>query len=175
MHNGIVENAAELRERLAAEGVTLVSETDTEIIAHLVARADGESLEQRVRGALALVRGTYGIAVVDARAPDRIVIARNGSPVIIGLGEHEMFVASDVAALVRYTRQVVHLDDGEIAVLDTGGFRTTGMDEQPVPKKPPSTVEWGGRRLRAWRICALHAQGDPRPARGGRAHAERAA
>ena len=141
VHNGIVENATELRERLATEGVTFVSETDTEIIAHLVARADGDSLEQRVRGALALVRGTYGIAVVDARAPDRIVVARNGSPVIIGLGEHEMFVASDVAALVRHTRQVVHLDDGEIAVLDTGGFHTTTMDERPVPKSP-STVEW---------------------------------
>ena len=141
VHNGIVENATELRERLAAEGVTFVSETDTEIIAHLVARADGESLEQRVRGALARVRGTYGIAVVDARAPDRIVVARNGSPVIIGLGEHEMFVASDVAALVRHTRQVVHLDDGEIAVLDTGGFHTTTMDERPIAKSP-STVEW---------------------------------
>ena len=142
VHNGIVENAAALRERLATEGVAFVSETDTEIIAHLVARADGESLEQRVRGALALVRGTYGIAVVDIRSPDCIVVARNGSPVIIGIGEHEMFVASDVAALVRYTRQVVHLDDGEIAVLDAGGFRTTGMDERPVPKKSPSTVEW---------------------------------
>ena len=141
VHNGIVENAAELRERLTAAGVALVSETDTEIVAHLVARADGESLEQRVRGALALVRGTYGIAVVDARAPDRIVVARNGSPVILGLGEHEMFVASDIAALVRHTRQVVHLDDGEIAVLDTGGFQTTAMDERPVSKSP-LTVEW---------------------------------
>ena len=141
VHNGIVENAAELRERLTAAGVALVSDTDTEIVAHLVARADGESLEQRVRGALARVRGTYGIAVVDARAPDRIVVARNGSPVIIGLGEHEMFVASDVAALVRHTRQVVHLDDGEIAVIDTGGFQTTAMDERPVSKSP-STVEW---------------------------------
>ena len=141
VHNGIVENAAELRERLTAEGVALVSDTDTEIVAHLVARAHGESLEQRVRGALALVRGTYGIAVVDARAPDRIVVARNGSPVIIGLGEHETFVASDVAALVRHTRDVVHLDDGEIAVLDAGGFQTTAMDERPVSKNP-STVEW---------------------------------
>ena len=141
VHNGIVENAAELRERLTAAGVALVSDTDTEIVAHLVARADGESLEQRVRGALALVRGTYGIAVVDARAPDRIVVARNGSPVIIGLGEHEMFVASDAAALVRYTQRVVHLDDGEIAVIDTGGFQTTTMDERPVSKSP-STVEW---------------------------------
>ena len=141
VHNGIVENATELRERLAAEGVTFVSETDTEIITHLVARADGDSLEQRVRGALALVRGTYGIAVVDIRSPDCIVVARNGSPVIIGIGDREMFVASDVAALVRHTRRVVHLDDGEIAVLDTGGFRTTAMDEQPVSKSP-STVEW---------------------------------
>ena len=141
VHNGIVENAAELRERLTAAGVALVSDTDTEIVAHLVARADGESLEQRVRGALALVRGTYGIAVVDARAPDRIVVARNGSPVIIGLGEHEMFVASDVAALVRHTQRVVHLDDGEIAVIDTGGFHTTTMDERPVSKSP-STIEW---------------------------------
>ena len=141
VHNGIVENAAELRERLTAAGVALVSDTDTEIVAHLVARADGESLEQRVRGALALVRGTYGIAVVDARAPDRIVVARNGSPVIIGLGEHEMFVASDVAALVRHTQRVVHLDDGEIAVIDTGGYHTTTMDERPVSKSP-STVEW---------------------------------
>ena len=141
VHNGIVENAAELRERLTAEGVALVSDTDTEIVAHLVARAHGESLEQRVRGALALVRGTYGIAVVDARAPDRIVVARNGSPVILGLGEHEMFVASDVAALVRHTQRVVHLDDGEIAVIDTGGFHTTTMDERPVSKNP-STVEW---------------------------------
>ena len=95
VHNGIVENAAELRERLAAEGVTFVSETDTEIITHLVARADGDSLEQWVRGALALVRGTYGIAVVDIRSPDCIVVARNGSPVIIGIGDREMFVASD--------------------------------------------------------------------------------
>ena len=141
VHNGIVENATELRERLATEGVTFVSETDTEIITHLVARADGDSLEQRVRGALALVRGTYGIAVVDIRSPDCIVVARNGSPVIIGIGDREMFVASDVAALVRHTRRVVHLDDGEIAVLDTGGFRTTAMDEQPVSKSP-STVEW---------------------------------
>ena len=141
VHNGIVENAAELRDRLTAEGVALVSDTDTEIVAHLVARAHGESLEQRVRGALALVRGTYGIAVVDARAPDRIVVARNGSPVILGLGEHEMFVASDVAALVRHTQRVVHLDDGEIAVIDAGGFRTTTMDERPVSKSP-LTVEW---------------------------------
>ena len=141
VHNGIVENAAALRTHLAAEGVEFASETDTEIIAHLIARTDEQSLEQRVRDALALVRGTYGIAVVDSTRPDCIVIARKGSPVIIGIGDREMFVASDVAALVRHTRQVVHLDDGEVAVVDTKGFQTMTMDARPISKSP-AMVEW---------------------------------
>ena len=141
VHNGIVENAPALRVHLEAEGVDFASETDTEIVAHLIARTDGQSLEQRVRDALALVRGTYGIAVVDASRPDRIVIARKGSPVIIGIGDREMFVASDIAALVRHTRQVVHLDDGEVAVVDARGFQTMTMDARPISKSP-ATVEW---------------------------------
>ena len=141
VHNGIIDNAAELRSHLAAEGVRHVSETDTETIAHLVARAKGGTLEQRVRNALALVQGTYGIAVIDARAPDRIVVARHGSPVIIGLGEREMFVASDAAALVRHTQRIVHLDDGEIAVIGARDFHTTTMDEREVSKSP-SIIPW---------------------------------
>ena len=141
VHNGIVENAATLRERLAAEGVEFASETDTEIIAHLIARTAEQPIEQRVRDALSLVRGTYGIAVIDASRPDCIVIARKGSPVIIGLGDREMFVASDVGALVRHTRQVVHLEDGEIAVVDAKGFQTTTMDARPISKSP-AMVEW---------------------------------
>ena len=141
VHNGIVENAPALRARLEAEGVVFASETDTEIIAHLIARTDGQPLEQRVRDALGLVLGTYGVAVVDSSRPDRIVIARKGSPVIIGIGDREMFVASDVAALVRHTRQVVHLDDGEVAVVDARGFRTMTMDARPISKSP-ATVEW---------------------------------
>ena len=174
VHNGIVENATELRERLAAEGVAFVSETDTEIIAHLVARADGESLEQRVRGALALVRGTYGIAVVDAPRADRIVVARNGSPVIIGIGEHEMFVASDRrGARAPYTagrtpRRRRNRGARHRGLPHDGDGRATGT-EIPIDRRV------GRRRLRARRARALHAQGDPRPARGGRAHAERAA
>ena len=141
VHNGIIENAAALRAHLAAEGVEFASETDTEIIVHLIARMESKPLEQRVCDALALVHGTYGVAVVDSSMPDRIVIARKGSPVIIGIGDREMFVASDVAALVRHTRQVVHLDDGEVAVVDAKGFQTMTMDARPISKSP-ATVEW---------------------------------
>ena len=141
VHNGIVENAAALRAHLAAEGVEFASETDTEIIVHLIARTESKPLEQRVCDALALVHGTYGVAVVDSSMPDRIVVARKGSPVIIGIGDREMFVASDVAALVRHTRQVVHLDDGEVAVVDAKGFQTMTMDARPISKSP-ATVEW---------------------------------
>ena len=142
VHNGIVENDATLRAHLVAEGIQPASETDTEIIAHLIARTEHEPLEQRVRDALALVHGTYGLAVVDVSRPDRIVVARKGSPVIIGIGDREMFVASDVAALVRHTQRVVHLDDGEIGVVDAKGFQTMTMDARPISKSPV-TVEWG--------------------------------
>ncbi len=141
VHNGIVENAPALRARLRTEGIEFASDTDTEIIVHLIARSQGQPLEQRVCEALAHVRGTYGIAVVDSSHPDRIVIARKGSPVIIGIGDREMFVASDIAALVRHTRQVVHLEDGEVAVVDARGFRTMTMDARPISKSP-ATVEW---------------------------------
>ena len=144
VHNGVVENASALRTRLESEGIEFTSGTDTEIIAHLIARAGDGPLDQRVRRALAPVRGTYGIAVLESDDPHRIVVARNGSPVIIGIGDSEMFVASDIAALVRHTRQVVHLDDGEIAVVDARGFRTTTTDEQPI-SKPAATVDWEDR------------------------------
>src|SRR5262249_47188300 len=101
---------------------------------------DGGGLEEAVRQALTSVVGTYGIAVLDARYPDLIVAARNGSPVVIGIGEKEMFAASDVAALVRYTRQVVHLDDGELATLRADGFRTSTLDALAT-SKVPSVIE----------------------------------
>ncbi|HJQ83530.1 MAG TPA: glutamine--fructose-6-phosphate transaminase (isomerizing) [Candidatus Binatia bacterium] len=142
VHNGIIENAAALRADLAARGHTFRSETDTEVLAHLVEAADAPDLEQRVRLALAAVEGTYGIAVVDDRQPDRIVVARNGSPVVLGVGEREMFVASDVAALVRHTPQVVYLDDGEIARIDAAGFRTFTLADEPTSKRP-AAVTWG--------------------------------
>ncbi|AXI76432.1 glutamine--fructose-6-phosphate transaminase (isomerizing) [Peterkaempfera bronchialis] len=143
VHNGIIENADELRARLTADGVAFASETDSEVLAHLIAAhvAEGTELEDAVRQALTHVVGTYGIAVLDAEQPDRIVAARNGSPIVLGIGEKEMFAASDVAALVRYTRQVVHLDDGELATVRADGFRTFTEDARTTAKEP-STVDW---------------------------------
>jgi len=141
VHNGIIDNAAELRAKLAADGVTLVSETDTEVLAHLVARAQAETLEAKVQEALRHVEGTYGIAVLHAAFPERIVVARNGSPVVLGIGEREMFVASDVAALVSHTRQVVTLDDGEMATIKADDYRTY-TTEGSRTSSAPETVEW---------------------------------
>ncbi|MCF6524648.1 glutamine--fructose-6-phosphate transaminase (isomerizing) [Streptomyces sp. JJ36] len=141
VHNGIIDNASDLRARLAADGVTLASDTDTEVLAHLIGRSTAETLEARVREALGHIEGTYGIAVLHAGFPDRIVAARNGSPVVLGIGEHEMFVASDVAALVAHTRQVVTLDDGEMATLTADDYRTcTTEGSRTAPA--PETVEW---------------------------------
>jgi glutamine---fructose-6-phosphate transaminase (isomerizing) len=143
VHNGIIENAEELRADLIAKGAEFSSQTDSEIFAHLIAAHSGAAgdsrppdLEEAVRQALKSVVGAYGLAVLDARSPDRLVVARNGSPVLLGIGDKEMFAASDVSALVRYTRQVVHLDDGEIATLQADGFRTTTLDAQRTTKQP---------------------------------------
>ncbi|GAA2469551.1 glutamine--fructose-6-phosphate transaminase (isomerizing) [Streptomyces thermolineatus] len=141
VHNGIIDNAAELRAQLSADGVEFASETDSEVLSHLIGRSDAATLEDRVRQALEAVRGTYGIAVLHADFPDRIVVARNGSPVVLGIGEHEMFVASDVAALVRFTRQVVTLEDGETATVQASGYRTWST-AGPGTAKSPTTVEW---------------------------------
>ncbi|MDD7937266.1 glutamine--fructose-6-phosphate transaminase (isomerizing) [Actinomycetospora lutea] len=137
VHNGILENADELRAKLVADGVVLKSDTDTEVLPHLVARAlDGgsSSLEEAVRETLRVVEGTYGLVVLDARNPDELVVARNGSPIVLGLGDGEMFVASDVAALVRHTRQVVFLADGELATLTAAGYEGSRLG-------PPTTVD----------------------------------
>ncbi|WP_410645523.1 glutamine--fructose-6-phosphate transaminase (isomerizing) [Amycolatopsis sp. lyj-346] len=134
VHNGIIDNADSLRAQLADAGVTLTSETDTEVLAHLIARANAETLEDAVVEAVSRITGTYAIAVTDSAYPDRLVIARNGSPLIIGVGEREMFVASDLAALVRHTSQVAHLDDGEFATVFATGYRTFTVDESDTTK-----------------------------------------
>ncbi|CAM3430004.1 glutamine--fructose-6-phosphate transaminase (isomerizing) [Kibdelosporangium persicum] len=131
VHNGIVENSDELRAKLVAQGVVLQSETDTEALAHMIAAAaeQHETLEEAVRAALRGVEGTYGLVVLDARRPNELVVARNGSPIVLGVGEGEMFIASDVAALVRHTQRVVYLEDGEIATVRAGDFETSGRAE----------------------------------------------
>lgn len=143
VHNGIIDNASQLRAELAADGVELTSDTDTEVLAHLIARAhtsDTTTLEQAVLATLDRIEGTYGLAVLDQAHPDRIVVARNGSPIILGIGDREMHVASDTAALVRYTKQVVHLDDGELATLKADGYQTFTRDARTT--KTAVTVDW---------------------------------
>ncbi|MDO9495309.1 MAG: glutamine--fructose-6-phosphate transaminase (isomerizing), partial [Nocardioides sp.] len=128
VHNGIIDNAAALRQRLTTDGVEFVSDTDTEVLAHLIAGSAAATLEERVAEALGAVEGTYGVAVLHAAFPDRIVVARNGSPLLIGVGDREMFVASDLAAIIRYTTTVAHLEDGEMATLTATGFTTYRHD-----------------------------------------------
>ncbi|GAA0458420.1 glutamine--fructose-6-phosphate transaminase (isomerizing) [Streptomyces stramineus] len=141
VHNGIIDNASDLRAKLIADGFAFVSDTDTEVLAHLIARSEADTLEEKVREALRHIDGTYGIAVLHADFPDRIVVARNGSPVVLGIGEKEMLVSSDVAALVSHTRQIVTLDDGEMATLKADDYRTY-TTEGSTTSSQPTTVEW---------------------------------
>jgi glucosamine--fructose-6-phosphate aminotransferase (isomerizing) len=146
VHNGIIENAEALRARLISDGVTFTSDTDSEVLAHLIAAMPANSLVDAVRAALRLVTGAWGLAVIDASRPDTIVVARNGSPVVIGIGEREMFVASDPAALVRYTKSVVHLDDGELAEVRADGYETSTLDGGATVKTP-LTITWATESL----------------------------
>jgi glucosamine--fructose-6-phosphate aminotransferase (isomerizing) len=132
VHNGIIENYLDLKASLEAEGHKFVTETDTEIVAHLVEREmRGDGLEAAVGRALRHLRGLFAIVLISADDPDVIVAARNGPPVVVGLGDGETFVASDVPAILSYTRDVVFLDDGEIAVLWRAGVRFPDLDGGP--------------------------------------------
>jgi glucosamine--fructose-6-phosphate aminotransferase (isomerizing) len=145
VHNGIIENAEQLRDALTGRGVKLVSDTDTEALAHMIAAeaTEGTPLEEAVRRTLRRVDGTYGLVVLDTQNPNELVVARNGSPIVLGIGESEMFVASDVAALVRYTKQVVYLDDAEVATVHAADYTTAALDEREPggSRKTPTTVE----------------------------------
>lgn len=134
VHNGIIENYRALHTFLTQKGVSFTTETDTEVLAKLVGYLYKGDLEQAVRAALSEVRGTYGIAVVCSDEPDRIVAARKGSPLIVGIGDGEYLVASDGAAIVQHTTQVIHLSDGEMVSISPDGFKTTTLDAVPVTK-----------------------------------------
>jgi len=135
VHNGIIENYRVLSQYLAAEGVKLESETDTEVLAKLIGHLYRGRLEDAVRQALREVRGTFGIAVIHLDEPDTLVAARRGSPLIVGVGKDEYIVASDAAAIVQHTSQAIYLADNEVAVITRDGFRTTTLDAAPINKR----------------------------------------
>ncbi len=144
VHNGIIENASEIRARLQRDGVQLRSETDTEVLPHLIRDCYRGDPVAAVRQALQRINGTYGIAVVFADHPDMIVAARNGSPMVIGLGDDETLIASDTQALVRYTRRVIYLSDGEIARIDADGVHTVLLSGARTDKEVEQIDhEWG--------------------------------
>ncbi|MFD0207366.1 MULTISPECIES: glutamine--fructose-6-phosphate transaminase (isomerizing) [Saccharothrix] len=142
VHNGVFENSDRLRAQLEADGVTLASDTDSEVLAHLVARSAAGTLEDAVREALSQVEGTYGVIVMDAERPGELVAARRGSPVVLGVGEQEMLIASDVTALVRFTQQVIYLDDDEIATVTADGYHTSTMDARATSTtRSPTAID----------------------------------
>jgi len=141
VHNGIVENAPLLRQELQARGYAFASDTDTEVLAHLIQEAYAGSLEAAVIEALWQVEGTYGIAVLSSREPGTLVAARKGSPLLVGLGQGEHFVASDASAILSHTRDVVYLDDGDVAVVTRDGYRVLDL-EASQRDKPVSRIDW---------------------------------
>ena len=141
VHNGIIENFVALRQKLEGLGYKFTSDTDTEVIAHLIQEAFTSTLEEAVIDALAQIEGTYGIAVVSSRDPGKIVAARLGSPLLIGLGDGEYYIASDVSAILAHTRQVVYMDDGDIAVLDRNGYRVLDKSAREM-RRNVSKVDW---------------------------------
>ena len=140
-HNGIIENHASLRQMLVAKGHRFASETDTETLAHLIEQFYDGSLEQAVAEALQEVEGTYGIVVVSTKEPHTIVAARSGSPLLLGLGNGENFVASDPSAVLAYTRSVVYLDEGNLAVVTPSGYQVKDRHAVPLSKQV-SQIEW---------------------------------
>ncbi|MDK1031243.1 MAG: glutamine--fructose-6-phosphate transaminase (isomerizing) [Planctomycetia bacterium] len=141
VHNGIIENYSALKKLLQGEGVEFASETDTEVLAHLFAKYYDGNLEKAVQMGLKEVTGAYGIAVIHADEPDVMVVARNGSPLIVGVGEREYIVASDASAIIAHTPNVIYLEDGEMATLTRDGCRTTTVDAVPTVKEVQQ-VEW---------------------------------
>jgi len=141
VHNGIIENADALRAALERTGHRFRTETDTETLAHLIEEAAGTTLEERVATALGDVVGTYGLAAISAEEPGKIVVARQGSPVLLGIGENEFFVASDASAVLAHTRSVVYLDDGDIAVLTPDRYHVMDANAH-VQLREVSDIAW---------------------------------
>ncbi len=141
IHNGIIENYGDLRQNLSLKGHEFESETDTEVLAHIIGDLYTGDITEAVTRALRRVRGAFGIAVMCQQEPGKIVVARRGSPLVIGIGENEIFAASDVAALVSHTRNVVFLQDDDISELTPGGHSIFNVNDQEIYRET-ETVDW---------------------------------
>lgn len=141
VHNGIIENYQGIKKRLIDEGHTFQSDTDSEIIAHLIASLYQGDLEEAVRQTAFLLKGTYGIAVMHKDEPGTIVGIRNGSPLVLGIGEHEMFLASDVTAILSHTKQVIYLEDKELVKVTADSYKTSDFNSNEI-RKTIENIGW---------------------------------
>ena len=172
IHNGIIENFQELRDGLEARGHTLVSETDTEAIAHLIEEAYDGDIAEAARVVLRQLEGAYALAIMHRDENDRLVGARKDVPLVVGVGEGESFLASDVSAILAHTQKVIFLEEGDVADLRPDGVIVTDTAGRPGrARRRDDRVDDRGRR--EGRLRALHAQGDPRAARGAPPVADR--
>jgi len=141
VHNGIIENYNALKEKLEEDGYRFNSDTDTEILPHLIRKFFRDNLEEAVIKALKLVKGTYGLAIISKKDPNKIVVAKNSSPLLVGIGQNEYIVASDASAVINYTKKVVYLNDGEIGVITPNDFRIFTSNKQ-LAKKDIQELKW---------------------------------
>lgn len=132
VHNGIIENYAVLKKKLQSEGIEFKSETDTEVVAHLIARYYKGNLKEAVLKAISLIEGTFGLAVICRDEPGTLIGARRGSPLILGIGTEEFYLASDVSAIIMHTQKVVYLDDNDIVEIKENGYNLLNIHSQPV-------------------------------------------
>jgi glucosamine--fructose-6-phosphate aminotransferase (isomerizing) len=170
VHNGIIENYLPLKEELTREGHVFRTETDTEVIVHLVEKHFQGTLEEAVMMASRKLEGAYAVAVMSVRDPDKIVVAKTGPPAVVGLGDNEFFVSSDINPILGHTPRVVFLADNEIAVLERSGVRFLDFREAPEQDGGPSFLEPYHDREEG--LQAFYAQGDLRTAPGHQGHLE---